>query len=279
MPSRRTGIKTASKKEEAAMSFRTIIFEVSDAVATLTFNRPDVLNALNLELIEEFQKAIAEVCKNSDVRALILTGAGRAFVAGADITVLHDLDPLGAKKFAREGQKVVFALEALDIPVIGCVNGFALGGGCEIAMACDFIYASETAKLGQPEINLGLMPGFGGTQRLARLVGKARAKELCMTGRMITAQEAFAMGLVTRVFPPHILIEETRKTAKEIAAKGAVSLRAVKHVIDHGYDVDLKNACEMEADAFSICFASPDQKEGTSAFLQKRAPRFTGKLA
>jgi enoyl-CoA hydratase len=193
--------------------------------------------------------------------------------------VLQGLDPLGAKEFARKGQALLLALEALDIPVIACVNGFALGGGCEIAMACDFVCASEEAKLGQPEINLGLIPGFGGTQRLARLVGKARAKELCMTGRIITAQEAFAMGLITRVFPAQSLMEETWKIATAIAEKGPVALRAIKYVIDNGFDVDLKNGCALEADAFSLCFASPDQKEGTSAFLEKRPPKFTGKLA
>lgn len=260
------------------MSYRTIKLEVSEAVATLTFDRPKALNALSLEVIGEFHKAISEVERMEEVKVLILTGAGRAFVAGADIEVLQGLDPLGAKQFALAGQWALFALEAMDIPVIACVNGFALGGGCEIAMACDFVCASEKAKLGQPEINLGLIPGFGGTQRLARLVGKARAKELCMTGRVITAQEAFAMGLVTRVFPAETLMEETFKIAKTIAKKGLVSLRAVKHVIDNGFDVDLKNGCALEADAFSICFASPDQKEGTAAFLEKRPPEFTGKL-
>ncbi len=260
------------------MSYRTIKLEVSEAVATLTFDRPKALNALSLEVIGEFHKAISEVERMEEVKVLILTGAGRAFVAGADIEVLQGLDPLGAKQFALAGQWALFALEAMDIPVIACVNGFALGGGCEIAMACDFVCASEKAKLGQPEINLGLIPGFGGTQRLARLVGKGRAKELCMTGRIITAQEAFAMGLVTRVFPAETLMEETLKIAKTIAEKGLVSLRAVKHVIDNGFDVDLKNGCALEADAFSICFASPDQKEGTTAFLEKRPPEFTGKL-
>lgn len=260
------------------MSYETIKLEVSEAVATLTFDQPKTLNALSPEVIGEFHKAISEVQRMDEVKVLILTGAGRAFVAGADIQVLQGLDPLGAKQFALAGQWALFALEAMDIPVIACVNGFALGGGCEIAMACDFIYASEKAKLGQPEINLGLIPGFGGTQRLARLVGKGRAKELCMTGRIITAQEAFAMGLVTRVFPAETLMEETLKIAKTIAEKGLVSLGAVKHVIDNGFDVDLKNGCALEADAFSICFASPDQKEGTTAFLEKRPPEFTGKL-
>jgi enoyl-CoA hydratase len=260
------------------MSYKTIKLEISDAIAILTFNRPKVLNALSLEVIGEFHKAISEIEAREEVKVLILTGAGRAFVAGADVQVLQDLDPLGAKQFALSGQWALFALEAMDIPVIACVNGFALGGGCEIAMACDFVCASEEAKLGQPEINLGLIPGFGGTQRLARLVGKGRAKELCMTGRIITAQEAFAMGLVTRVFPAEALMDETMKIATTIAEKGLVSLRAVKHVIDNGFDVDLKNACALEADAFSVCFASADQKEGASAFLEKRPPKFTGKL-
>ncbi len=260
------------------MSYKTIKVEISDSIATLTFDRPEVLNALNLEVIAEFHGAILQIRENSDARVLILTGAGKAFVAGADITVLQGFDPLGAKQFAQAGQSALFALEAMDIPVIACVNGFALGGGCEIAMACDFVYAAERAKLGQPEINLGLIPGFGGSQRLVRLVGKGRAKELCMTGRIIKAQEAFAMGLVTRIFPAESLMEETLKIAQTIAEKGAVALRAVKHVIDNGFDVDLKTACALEADAFSVCFASPDQKEGTTAFLEKRAPKFTGKL-
>jgi enoyl-CoA hydratase len=260
------------------MSYNTIKLEVSEAIATLTFNRPDVLNALNPEMISELHNALGDVREMPEVKVLVLTGEGKAFVAGADIRILQDLDPLGAKKFAQRGQAALFALEAMDIPVIACVNGFALGGGCEIAAACDFVCAAESAKLGQPEINLGVMPGFGGTQRLARLVGKARAKELCMSGRMITAQEAFAMGLVTRIFPEETLTDETLGIAKTIAEKGRVALRAIKHVIDHGFDIDLKAACALEADAFSVCFASPDQREGTTAFLEKRAPKFTGKL-
>lgn len=260
------------------MSYKTIKLEISDAIATLTFNRPEVLNALNPEMIGEFHSAIAQIQKKTEVKVFMLTGAGRAFVAGADIQVLQGLDPLGARRFAQAGQWALFALEAMDIPVIACVNGFALGGGCEIAMACDFVCASEDAKLGQPEINLGIIPGFGGTQRLSRLVGKGRAKELCMTGRIIAAQEAFAMGLVARIFPAETLMEETLKIAKTIAEKGRVALRAVKHVIDNGFDVDLKTACALEADAFSICFASPDQREGITAFLEKRPPKFSGKL-
>jgi enoyl-CoA hydratase len=260
------------------MSYNTIEVKISDGIATITFNRPEVLNALNLEVIAELEGAVSALPGPPEVRVLILTGAGRAFVAGADISVLKGLDPLGARRFAQTGQSVLFALEALDLPVIACVNGFALGGGCEIAMACDFVYASDKAKLGQPEINLGLIPGFGGTQRLSRLVGKGRAKELCMTGRLITAQEAFEMGLVTRVFPAETLLEETMKTARAIAEKGAVALRAIKHVIGQGFDLDLKNGCALEGETFSLCFASPDQQEGTAAFLEKRPPKFSGKL-
>jgi enoyl-CoA hydratase len=260
------------------MSYKTIKLDVSDSIATLTFNRPEVLNAINPEMIEEFRVALAEILETPEVRVLVLAGAGKAFVAGADIRILQGLDPLGAKRFAELGQSTLFALEDMDIPVIACVNGFALGGGCEIAMACDFICASESASFGQPEINLGLIPGFGGTQRMVRLVGKGRAKELCMTGRVITAQEAFSMGLVTRVFPADSLMDETLKIARTIAEKGRVSLRAAKHVIDDGFDVDLKAGCALEADAFSLCFASPDQQEGTAAFLEKRPPKFTGKL-
>jgi enoyl-CoA hydratase len=260
------------------MSYQTIKLEVSGAIATLTFNRPDVLNAINPEMIHEFHQALVEVQEMSEVKVLILTGAGKAFVAGADIGVLQGLDALEAKRFAQVGQAALFTLEAMDIPVIACINGYALGGGCEIATACDFICASDKANLGQPEINLGVIPGFGGTQRLVRLVGKGHAKELCMTGRMITAEEAYGMGLVTRIFPAESLMEETLKIAGTIAEKGRVALRAVKHVIDNGFDVDLKNACALEVDAFSLCFASQDQKEGTTAFLEKRPPKFTGKL-
>jgi enoyl-CoA hydratase len=260
------------------MSYKTIKLEVTNAIAILTFNRPEVLNAISPEMIEEFRVALAEILETPEVKVLVLTGAGKAFVAGADIRILQGLDPLGAKRFAETGQSTLFALEDMHIPVIACVNGFALGGGCEIAMACDFICAAETASFGQPEINLGVIPGFGGTQRLVRLVGKGRAKELCMTGRIITAQEAFSMGLVTRIFPADSLMDETLKIAGTIAEKGRVSLRAVKHVIDDGFDVDLKAACALEADAFSLCFSSPDQHEGATAFLEKRPPKFRGGL-
>lgn len=261
------------------MAYQDILFEVEEGIATLTFNRPKVLNALKMDTLTEVGEAIRRIADDEKVRALILTGAGdRAFVAGADIKELQKLNPISAKHFAVKGQEVLFALENLSIPVIACVNGFALGGGCEIALACDFIYASETAQLGQPEINLGIIPGFGGTQRLLRLVGRALAKELCLTGIMISAQEAKDIGLVNKVFPPDKLMEETRKVACLIASKGRVATRAVKHVIDQGMNQDLRKACVLEMEAFALCFASKDASEGFGAFLEKRKPNFTGSL-
>ncbi len=261
------------------MTYKTIIYEKEGDVAIVTFNRPKALNAINPEVVAEANNALAEVEIDSSVRVLILRGEGeKAFVAGADIAHMVDLSPLQARRFSRDGQELLFRLERLPIPVIACVDGFALGGGIEISMACDFIYASENAKFGQPEINLGLIPGFGGTQRLSRLLGKAMAKELCMTGIMIDAREAKEMGLVNKVFPPDKLWEETMRTANRLASKGRVALRAVKDCIERGYDVDLHDGCYMESDAFGLCMSSPDGKEGMTAFLEKREPNFKGEL-
>jgi enoyl-CoA hydratase len=226
----------------------------------------------------ELGRALDDTALDQEVRVLVLTGQGRAFISGADITTFVDLDPLSGKRFAERAQEVVLKLERLDIPVIACVNGFALGGGLEVAMACDFIYAGDTARFGQPEINLGIIPCVGGTQRLARLVGKGMAKELCLTGRLINAQEAQAIGLVARVFPADTLLTETLKTAQALAEKGRVALRAVKQVINRGFEVDLMTGCAMEIDAFALCLASPDAQEGARAFLEKRRPHFTGLL-
>ncbi len=261
------------------MSYENIIFQIHGVVAAIKFNRPKALNAINPAVLEEMNAALDEVEADPTLRVLILTGKGeKAFVAGADISYMVKLSPLEGRKFSRRGHELLFRLERLPIPVIACVNGFALGGGTEIAMACDFIYASENAKFGQPEINLGIIPGFGGTQRLSRLVGKAKAKELCMTGVMIDAQEAKEIGLVNKVFPADRLWDETMKTANLMASKGKVSLRAAKRCVDQGYDVDLPSGCYMEADAFALCMASPDQKEGMTAFLEKRKPEFKGGL-
>ncbi len=259
--------------------YETLIFQREGDVAIIKFNRPKALNAINKTVLDEMNALLDEIIKDKGIKVLILTGEGeKAFVAGADISYMANLNPIQARAFSRQGQELLFRLEALPIPVIACVNGFALGGGTEIAMACDFIYASENAKFGQPEINLGIIPGFGGTQRLSRLVGKAKAKELCMTGIMITAQEAKEIGLVNKVFPPDKLWEETMKTAKILASKGRVSMRAVKRCIDRGFDVDLRSGCYLEAESFGTCMASPDGKEGLSAFLEKRAPNFVGEL-
>ncbi len=259
------------------MSYENIIFTKEGNVAVIRFNRPDALNAINRAVLEEVNDVLDRVEADPAIRVLVLTGEGKkAFVAGADIAYMVKLSPFEGRRFSRDGQAFLFRLENLPIPVIACVNGFALGGGNEIAMACDFVYASENAKFGQPEINLGIIPGFGGTQRLSRLVGKAMAKELCMTGAMISAQEAKEIGLVNRVFPPDKLWEETMKTANLMAGKGKVSLRAVKRCIDRGYEVDLSSGCHMEADAFALCKVSPDATEGMTAFLEKRKPEFKG---
>jgi enoyl-CoA hydratase len=256
------------------MSNQTILFEVADGIATITFNRPDKLNALNHEMLSEFADAVGQVERDPGIRVLLLTGAGRAFIAGADISRFLEFDPLSAREFAAGAHETGFRLEALPIPVMACVNGFALGGGLEMAMACDFIYAADTARFGQPEINLGIMPGFGGTQRLARLIGKGSAKELCLTGRIIDAAEALRLGLAAQVFPAASFMEECRKVARSLAAKGRVSLALAKQTIDRGFDVDLKSGCALEVDAFALCFASPDAHEGARAFLEKRPPKF-----
>jgi len=261
------------------MTYETITFERQDEIAIIKFNRPKALNAINPTVVTEVSSALDTIEADPSIKVLIFTGEGeKAFVAGADIASMKEYTPLEGKHFSAQGHDLLFHLESLPIPVIACVNGFALGGGCELSMACDFIYAAESAKFGQPEINLGIIPGFGGTQRLSRLVGKAMAKELCMTGAMISAQEAKDIGLVNKVFPNDALWEETIKVAKVMASKGKVSMRAVKETINQGYDQDLRTACHIESDAFGLCMASSDAKEGMGAFLEKRKPEFTGEL-
>lgn len=262
------------------MSYDTILLSKENTLAVIKFNRPKALNAINADLIREMNLAIDEIQQDPSIKVLVLTGEGdKAFVAGADIAHMATLSSIQAREFSRAGQEMMSRLERLPIPVIACVNGFALGGGAEIAMSCDFIYAGEKAKFGQPEITLGIIPGFGGTQRLSRLVGKAMAKELCMTGAMIGAREAKEIGLVNRVFPDDTLWDETIKTAEKIATFGKVSLKAVKDCIVRGYDIDERSGFYMESDEFGLCFASPDQKEGMSAFLEKRKPEFKGELS
>ena len=261
------------------MTYENILFQVQEGIATIHFNRPKALNALNQALLAELSGALDDIAGDESCRVLILTGAGeKSFVAGADITELATFSVLQAKVFSRAGHAIIAKLQELPIPVMAAVNGFALGGGCEIALACDFIYAAENAKFGLPEITLGLIPGFGGTQRLPRLIGANMAKELIFTGRMITAGEAAQIGLVNRVIAGAALMEEVLKTARDIAAKGRVSLRAAKQAVNHGLNTDLATGCHIETDAFALVLASPDAKEGTTAFLEKRRAVFKGSL-
>ena len=261
------------------MSFENIIYEQDGNIAIIKINRPKALNAVNPAVLAELGEALDKIESEGVAKVLVLTGSGdKAFIAGADIGHMATFSPLQGREFSLKGQAVLFRLESLPIPVIACVNGFALGGGTETAMACDFIYASENAKFGQPEITLGIIPGFGGTQRLPRLVGKAMAKELCMTGVIISAQEAKEIGLVNKVFPADALWEETMKTARSMASKGRVSMKAIKNCIDRGFDVDLRTGNFVEADGFALSMSSPDGKEGMTAFLEKRKPEFKGGL-
>ena len=261
------------------MSFENIILEFNDPVAMIYFNRPKALNALNNALFDELDKALDQVCENEGTKVVVFTGKGdKAFVAGADISELVKMNPLEGKYFSRKGQKVFSKIESLPVPAIAAVNGFALGGGLEAAMGCDFIYASEKALFGLPEINLGLIPGFGGSQRLSRLIGPARAKEMVFTGKPVSAQEAYELGIVNKICAPDALMDDVMKTANLIASKGKVALRSGKEVIQNGLCTDLETGCRIENDVFGLTMASPDAKEGTQAFLEKRKPEFKAGL-
>ncbi len=261
------------------MAYENIVFQVEQGIATITFNRPKAMNALNQALLAEFAQALKAVGSDEEIRVLVLTGAGeKAFVAGADITELATFTALQAKHFSKTGHDIISGLQGLSIPVIAAVNGFALGGGSEIALACDFIYAADSGRFGLPEITLGIIPGFGGTQRLPRLIGSNLAKELIFTGRMITAAEALQIGMINKVVPAAALMEEVLKTAREMAAKGKVSLRSAKQAVNNGLNADMATGCHIEIEAFALCMASPDAREGTRAFLEKRKPLFTGGL-
>jgi enoyl-CoA hydratase len=245
------------------MSYEYIIFNLEDSIALLSFNRPNRLNALSSALLDEFSDSLDRIEDNENIRALILTGVGnKAFVAGADIKEISECNPLSARLLAEKGQDVISKLQSLPIPVIAAVNGYALGGGCEIVLACDFAYASETAILGFPEITLGIIPGFGGTQRLARLIGTGKAKEMIFTGNMISAAIAQEYGMINKVLAGESLLDEVKKTAKTIASKGKVSVRAAKESINIGMNADLDTGLALEANAFAICMASEDATGG-----------------
>ena len=258
------------------MSYETIAVEIADRVATITVNRPDKLNALNDRVIAELGEAIDQVVGDSAVGGIILTGAGRAFVAGADIAELEKHGAVSAKRLAQTGQDVFRRFETSPKPVVAAVNGFALGGGCELAMACHIRIASEFAKFGQPEVKLGLIPGYGGTQRLPRLVGRGRALQLLLTGEMIDANEAYRIGLVNRVVPAADLLPVANEMMRAILANAPVAIANVIEVVNRGYDATLEDATTLEATAFGLLAATDDKREGTRAFLEKRAARFTG---
>ena len=245
-------------------------------ISILTINRPEKLNSLNAQVIQEIRSAFRNLESDPETRVIIITGAGeKAFIAGADIAEMQEMTPLQALEFAVQGQNMVEALEKSDKIIIAAINGFALGGGLELSMACDIRICSETARMGQPEIKIGVIPGWAGTQRLTRLVGKTKAKELILTGDMITAQEAEKIGLVNRVVPPERLREEVMKTAEAVSQLGSFSLSAAKHAVDRGSEIDFEKAQELERQYFALCFASPDQKEGMTAFVEKRKPNFS----
>ncbi len=251
--------------------------ERDGGVAVVTVDRPEALNALNAETNAALLAAACELGADGSVRAVVLTGGGdKAFVAGADIAAMKDMGAEQARRFSELGQAVMSAIEAAPQPWIAAVNGFALGGGCELALACDLRLAAETARFGQPEIGLGITPGFGGTQRLTRIVGPSWASFLVLSGRQIRADEALRIGLVTAVHPRQELKAEALKLAADLAAKSPLAMRSCKRALLAGLDVDIANGQVIERDLFALCFASADQKEGMAAFLEKRAPRFTG---
>lgn len=252
--------------------------DLRDGVAVVTVNRPQALNALSPEVVSELEAAFARAGQDADVRGVILTGAGdRAFMAGADIASMAPLTPVEARAWGARGQALLFQIERLPKPVVAAVNGYALGGGLEIAMACDFIVAVPEAKLGQPEVLLGVIPGFAGTQRLARLVGPAKAKQLCMTGEQITAEEAHRLGLVAEVAPRQELLPRCEAILRKMLSNGPVAIRLAKEVINRGLNMDLEAAASLELDAFALCFSTEDQKEGMKAFLEKRKANFRGR--
>lgn len=260
------------------MDYANLIVDVAERIATVTVNRPKSLNALNRATVLELQSVFEELEAREDVGAVLLTGAGeKAFVAGADISEMRGITPLQALDFAVLGQQVLERIERIPQPVIGVINGFALGGGCELAMACDMLIAADTAKFGQPEVTLGILPGYGGTQRLPRLVGRNLAKELVLTGEMISAARAYEIGLVNRVVPQAELMGAARELAGRILSKGPVAVRLAKSVMNRGLDVDLGNACALEANAFACGFATEDRVEGMTAFLEKRKASFRGR--
>jgi enoyl-CoA hydratase len=269
------------RKGADTMAYENVIYEVKEQIAYVTINRPKVLNALNRETVEELYQIFSALPHNRAVRVVILTGSGdRSFVSGADINMLKELaagDASTAKAFAERGDQLLHLIEYGRIPVIAAINGFALGGGCELAMACHLRIASEKARFGQPEINLGLFPGFGGTQRLPRLIGKGRALELILTGEMIDAQEAYRIGLVNKVTKPEELLPTTEELAKRLCAKAPIAIQLALEAVNHGLNNTLAEGLKLEASLFGLVCTTEDMREGTAAFLEKRKAAFQGR--
>jgi len=250
---------------------------IDEGIAVVRLNRPEAANAMSCPVLNRLLELFEGLRNDAAVRGIVITGEGKHFCAGADIGEMAKMDDVAARLFVETGQRLMFAIEGVGKPVIAAVNGHAAGGGLELALACDFIVSGESAVFAAPEVLLGIIPGFGGTQRLSRLIGKGRAKELIYTGQGINARVACAIGLVNRIFPDASLLDGAVDIMKEICVHSPISLRLAKAVIDTGSETDLTNACRIELDAFASCFSSEDRKEGMSAFLEKRRPNFTGK--
>jgi enoyl-CoA hydratase len=256
------------------MDYKNLLFKKEGHIGILSINRPDALNALNSEVLDELDKAMDELKEDEDIHVIILTGEGRAFVAGADIKEMKDLNMLEAREFSEKGVGLFRRIELMEKPIIAAVNGFALGGGCELSMCCDIRIASDKAKFGQPEVGLGIIPGFAGTQRLSRLVGMGKAKELIFTTDIIDAEEAYRIGLVNKVVPGDKLMEEALNMANAIGSKGQIAIRFAKTAINLGGETDIETGMKIEKDLFGLCFATEDQVEGMEAFLEKRKPNY-----
>jgi enoyl-CoA hydratase len=257
------------------MSFENILFEKRDRVALITMNRPNALNALNNDTLKELDAVLSEIKDSTQIKGAIITGSGKAFVAGADISQMAEYNSEQGRAYMEFAQEIFNRIELMGKPFIAAVNGYALGGGCELAMSCDIRLASDKAVFGQPEVNLGLIPGFGGTQRLSRLVGPGITKELIYTGRNVKADEAKSIGLVNKVVPADSLLDEALGMMQTIVSKSGIAIRYAKVAINRGADTDIYKALELEKDLISLCFATEDQKEGCRAFLEKRPAKFT----
>lgn len=259
------------------MTYKYLCISTENQICTLKISNPSQLNALNSSLLKELDEAVGEIETNQDIRVLIITGEGRSFVAGADISEMADLDSIAAGEFAFSGASVFRKIELLPIPVIAAINGFALGGGCELALACDIRIASENAKLGQPEVSLGITPGFSGTVRLSRIVGVAKAKELIYTGKVIDASEAFSIGLLNKVYTAETLMDEVNKMAEKIAGNAPIAVRNAKRSINDSVDLSSDEAIKNEMRLFASCFSSEDQKDGMKSFLNKSKTKFNNR--